>query len=194
MIELTITSHRTTHTYTWPAYMVRHLIDALSRVHPYQLLGDAIAFGDIKLTCSDLPQVLHYVYDETEVDAPPAVEFALMRLQPRPQKLKRKRGPVAKEKIIKRRKEKIKRGDYVTINVLAAYLGIKPRDARQALRKMGVEKPLHGWAWSPSEAQIIRTKLSKRFKKVARQTPINKDVATELLENLATDPLQNPPN
>jgi hypothetical protein len=192
MHTLIVTSRQTTHTFTWPTATARHLIDALSRVHPYQLLGDTLSFGDIRVQCDDLSRVLHYTFDDSEADVPPSVELALMLLQPRAHKQKRKRAPVAKEKILQRRKEKIKRGSYVTINAMAQELGVKPRDCRQALRKLSMIKPDHGWAWAPSDAAIVRAKLARYLsKRVARQTPISKDDETKSVEEFSESPLQN---
>lgn len=174
MHTLTLISRSATHTFHWPAYIARHLIDALAREKRYRYLGDTLDFGDIKIECTDLSRVLHHVFDETEADAPPAVDYALQLLAPPPPpRPKRRRAPVPKEKLIRRRKEKVKAGAYITINAIAQELGMKPRDCRQALRKLGVPKPEHGWSWPPSEAVTIKSRLSRR---VARQTPISKEL------------------
>lgn len=178
MHTITITSYAATFTYEWPTSTARHFIDELSRVRRPTFMGDSIDFGDIKLECTDLSRVLHYIFDETEVDAPAAVINALHLLEYQPRKAKRKRN-VSKEKLVRKRKEKVKTGAYITINAIAQQVGRSPRDCRQALRKLGIVKPEHGWSWPPSEAAAITSKLARRFgKKVARQTPISKDEST----------------
>ena len=70
---------------------------------------------------------------------------------------------VDKEKLVQRKKEKVKTGAHVTIAAIAQQLKRSPRDCRQALRQLKIAKPEHGWAWPPSEAEIIRNKLRKKF-------------------------------
>jgi len=66
-----------------------------------------------------------------------------------------------------RKKDKVKRGNYITVSAIAHELGKTPRDCRGALRALKVPKPTHGWAWPPSEAIIIKQKLTKRFRKIS---------------------------
>jgi hypothetical protein len=53
----------------------------------------------------------------------------------------------------------------VTIGELAAELGIKPPDARAALRSAKLTKPAGGWAWPQGELDAIRKILSTAKKK-----------------------------
>lgn len=184
---LTLTSLSATHNYEWPTSPARHLIDELSRVRRPTFLGDRVDFGDIKLECTDLSRVLHYVFDETEVDVPPQVLDAIQLLEYRAPR-KKKRRNVSKDVLVRKRKEKVKAGAYTTINTIAQQVGRSPRDCRQALRKLGVPKPEHGWSWPPSEAAVITSKLARRFgKKVARQTPLSKDEGlTPTCDNIDT--------
>lgn len=54
---------------------------------------------------------------------------------------------------------KVRAGDHVTIAQIAADLKSEPRILRALLRKLAIEKPAHGWAWPPSEAARIQSKL-----------------------------------
>lgn len=67
------------------------------------------------------------------------------------------------EKLIKRKREKVKKGEHITISQIAQELKRTPRDCRAALRALKIPKPEHGWAWPPSEADIIRNRLRKRL-------------------------------
>ncbi len=54
---------------------------------------------------------------------------------------------------------KVRTGDHVTIAKIAEDLKSEPRVLRALLRKLAIEKPEHGWAWPPSEAARITSKL-----------------------------------
>lgn len=67
------------------------------------------------------------------------------------------------EKLIKRKREKVKTGQHITIAAIAEELKRSPRDCRAALRALKIPKPEHGWAWPPSEAEQIKSRLRRRF-------------------------------
>jgi hypothetical protein len=46
---------------------------------------------------------------------------------------------------------------------LAAGLGVEARIFRGALRALKFEKPAHGWAWSPKEAESIKAQVKKEL-------------------------------
>jgi hypothetical protein len=75
------------------------------------------------------------------------------------------RAPTPPEVKVKRKKEKIKAGAYVTIGDIAQELRRKPSELRGILRKLKIPKPETGnWAWPPSEAERIKSKLRAQLK------------------------------
>lgn len=89
-----------------------------------------------------------------------AVGFYTGGEEPKPAK---KREPMPVELKVKRKKEKIKSGDYITISQICEELGHRPSVCRAALRALKVPKPGHGWAWPPSEAAEVKKRLAKKL-------------------------------
>lgn len=74
------------------------------------------------------------------------------------------RKQISDEEKTARKKAKAKSGDYITISQICEKLGHEPSVCRGMLRKLKIEKPAHGWAWPPSEAEVISNKLRKLLK------------------------------
>lgn len=55
---------------------------------------------------------------------------------------------------------KVRSGDHITISQIADELKTEPRVLRALLRKLNIDKPDHGWAWPPSEATRIKSRLA----------------------------------
>lgn len=56
----------------------------------------------------------------------------------------------------------IKPDGYITVAEIAAELGCKPFDVRQALRNSGAKKPDFGWAFSPDEVKAVKKLVANK--------------------------------
>lgn len=65
------------------------------------------------------------------------------------------------EQKVRRGTPRASRAGMVTVQNIAEELGIKPRDARGALRKAKMAKPVQGWAWKPDDVALIRELIAK---------------------------------
>jgi predicted glycosyltransferase len=54
---------------------------------------------------------------------------------------------------------------YVTANDIATQLKVEGREVRGVLRSLKLEKPDHGWSWSPTEAEAIKKQIKEGLKK-----------------------------
>ena len=70
---------------------------------------------------------------------------------------------VIKEKPVKEPKRPSREG-LVSVSSISEGLKISPKEARAALRRAKIEKPEVGWAWSPSEVEDIKKKISENLK------------------------------
>lgn len=109
--------------------------------------------GRRRLTIDDIPasepQVTRTPDDET-------TRGAVITRQPRKPRTERAKITAAKAKV--------KTGDHITIGTICTELGYPPRVCRAILRDLKEPKPAHGWAWSKSDADRIRSKLRARLK------------------------------
>jgi len=76
---------------------------------------------------------------------------------------KKERVPKPRDAVAKA-KAKVKSGEHITISEICEELGHPPRVCRAILRELKVPKPDHGWAWSKSEAEKIRSRLKQRLR------------------------------
>jgi hypothetical protein len=71
------------------------------------------------------------------------------------------------ERVQRERKAKTPRADApagsIHISVIALQMGVEPRQARAAARKV-FTKPAHGWSWLPSEIDDVKSKLTDALK------------------------------
>ena len=81
----------------------------------------------------------------------------------KPGKVRKERKPIPEDVRVQRKKAKVKAGEYVTISEICEGFGRPPRDCRASLRAMKIEKPAVGWAWPPSEAEIIRKRVARHL-------------------------------
>lgn len=109
------------------------------------------------------PEIGHMQYYETFTGKRRAIDVPEKQVAPAP-KPKKERKPVDEDVKVLRKKAKVKSGDYITISEICAELGHAPRECRQVLRNLKVEKPGHGWAWPPGEAAIIKKRISQYLK------------------------------
>ncbi len=71
--------------------------------------------------------------------------------------------PEERHRAPKRHKERkaASSDDMITVGMIADELDISARDARQRLRKLGVEKPGASWEWPRAEADRIKKKIAE---------------------------------
>jgi hypothetical protein len=103
----------------------------------------------------ELPEQYHQ-YPDT-IKRPPSQDQEFSLDGERPVKVKVKKEP-------KPEKPKIDKSGLITVGEIATQMGIDAKEARGALRKMKVEKPDVGWAWSPDKVDAIKKEITKGLK------------------------------
>jgi hypothetical protein len=166
-------------------YAARKLFDALvgeNEVEPSPLDPDrTMTFGDIDIKSEQMDKILAHQYskeeEEWELPQPyPGDIDAFLTGRRMSKRLDGEEGPkrIAKEgdnpqQVKREAKPKVDRSKFITVQSLAADIGIDPRDARAALRKARVEKPAGGWLGDETWAKGIRDILVKAKKELDKR-------------------------
>jgi hypothetical protein len=158
-------------------YAIRKIFDALvgdNEIEPSPLDPDrTISFGDVDIKSDQMDAILAHQYS--------AEEEAFELPAPYPQQVTSflTGGRISKALVDETRtvegkverappKPKIDRSQFITVQSIAEELKMDPRDARAALRKAKVEKPINGWLgdekWA-SEIKVILVKAAAADKK-----------------------------
>lgn len=160
-------------------YAIRKIYDALTDGHtvePSKLEPSRVmCFGDIDIRSDEMPQILAHKYTKAEeawdLPSPYPEQIASFLNGPRMSRELQHRDdgtpkPV-REKI--ERKPRIDRSQFITVQSIAADIGIDPRDARAALRKAKIDKPIGGWLGDETWAKGIRDILAKAAKELKKK-------------------------
>jgi len=175
------------------AYAAKHFINTLLHGLTFKQISNDVIRADNGLTIKGewrdcLNEVLEHKLTENELKwrAPepypyywarflgkrelPALDYMMPpqlmtggeQREARPVVVKRRERTQEEKKTVVR--AKIKGGDYITIGQIADELKTQPRVLRGILRDLKQPKPEHGWAWPPSEAEKIKSKLKSRLR------------------------------
>jgi len=161
---------------SYALYAIRKIFDALTDgqdIEPSTLDPDhTMTFGNVDIKSDQMDQILNHHYSKAEeawelkAPYPNDIERFLgggrmsKELQHRDEGDKtprEKKAPVEK-------KPKVDRSQFITVQSIAEELKMDPRDARAALRKAKVEKPVGGWMGDEAWAKGIRDVLAKAAK------------------------------
>jgi hypothetical protein len=158
-------------------YAIRKIFDHLvadNEIEPSSLDPDhTMTFGEIDIKSDEMQEILDHQYTELEeawdLPAPYPNDISNFlhgarmskelerRDDGEPRQPREKKTPVEK-------KPKLDRSKFITVQSIAEDLKMDPRDARAALRKAKIDKPVGGWLGDETWAKTIRDILAKAAK------------------------------